>query len=661
MINKYIKKNISIVDNSEKAHRAFLISGDPYIFRLKLGNSFIKHIQLYFKIYGQDSFNFNIDLFLNRKKHKRYSIPSKSLKSDSFSKLIVNEKIENDTELTIIISTPKNCENLYIWVNDKGPCIKIEGDSYLEYDFKRDLLFSIIMPVYKTKVNLLKRTIKSVIEQVYTNWELCIVDDGSNKKTLTNYLKNIKDKRIKIKINTKNKGIVSSSNDALMMAKGKYVGFLDHDDLLSNLALFKVAMEIDNHPSTDLVYTDEDKIFEDNSFGGPFYKSDWNYNLLLSSMYTCHFSVYRKKIIDEIEGFREGYDGSQDYDLVLRFVEKTKNIRHIPEILYHWRITEDSTAKSIMNKPDARINAVRAITSHLKRLGRSAIVAAGPHQGHYDVRYQLDEEPSITIVIPFKDNVDLLKNLLETITITNYNNYRVLLIDNNSKEYKTSSYLKKIVNFRVSCIKYKAEFNFSKIVNHALYEKVHTDYVLLLNNDIEIMHPEWLTRMVSEFARPEVSVVGAKLLYLDHRIQHAGVFVGINGIAGHSHKFMWDWDPGYFSRPHLSQDITAVTGACMLLKTEDFYEVKGFDESLPTAFNDIDYCLKLKKIGKSIVYTPYAKLYHRESASRGLDLLSDQNFIDSIKFMEDKWNISSFKDPFYNPNLPNNCEGRPWV
>lgn len=656
---KFVEKNKILYGNTDKKIRALSI-GVPFVFCEKFKKGFIRYIDLYLKRDTTVPSFINADIYID-KNHKKYAIPIKNIVEDIPLRLEINHKINEKTTFTLKLNTEDNIEDIYLWTNEKGPCIIVVGDKYSEYNFNKNILFSIITPVYKTNIDLLSKTINSVKIQSYTNWELCIVDDGSNDKSLLKFLESIKNKKIKISIYKKNKGIVWATNKSLEMASGDYIGFLDHDDLLDEHALLKVAQIINDHPETDMIYTDEDKIFNNEKFGGQFYKPDWNYNLMLSSMYTCHFSVYRKKIIDELGGLRRGIDGSQDYDLVLRAIERTKNIRHIPEILYHWRITSNSTSMSIMNKPEARINAVRAISDHLKRMKRDAIVTAGPHQGHYDVRYILKSYPKISIIIPFKDNYKLLKNLLETFKITDYKNYEIILVDNRSKKKETLEFLKTINDEKIIKVKYDKGFNFSTLNNHIVNTYVKSKYILFLNNDIEIMHPEWLNRMIQQFVRPEVSVVGAKLLYIDHRIQHAGIFVGINGIAGHSHKFMWDWEPGYFSRPHLVQDITAVTGACMLVKKSDFLSVGGFDKELSKAFNDIDLCLKLRDKGKAIVYTPYACLYHHESVTRGLDSINEPEFLKAISYIENKWNISSFKDPFYNPNLPNNCEGTRWI
>ena len=634
-----------------------------YAFNIPVNKGKIDSIGLFFCAEGYVTGTLLVDMYVDRS-HRRYSVTHDHIVKDSPLTLTIDHHFKQDCLIRVVLKFEQASENgcFKMRVTNNGPCMYLEGSRTTIHEFENPPLISIITPTYKTNLEYFKTTAESVVGQSYGKWEWCIVDDGSGDEGLIEYLKSIKSDRIKVLLKESNGGIVKATNEALSLATGEYVAFLDHDDVLDTNALLYIAEEIEKNPETDLVYTDEDKVLEDGRFVGPFYKPDFNYSLLLSSMYTCHLSVYRKSIVDKIGGVREGFDGSQDYDLVLRFIEETSNIRHVPRILYHWRITPTSTSSSIVNKPDARINGSRAIADHLKRLHRKALVAAGNFPGHYDVRYILDTKPKISVIIPFRDQVSILNNLLKTFEMTSYCNYEIILVNNDSKEDKTREYISKLSSNKIRIIDYPGEFNFSEINNHAVSICAgSSEFVLFLNNDIEIMHPTWLYNMVQHFVRPEVAAVGAKLLYLDHKIQHAGVFVGVNGIAGHSHKKLWDWDPGYFSRPHLTQDITAVTGACMMVRKSDFLEVGGFDPELPTAFNDIDLCLKLRKAGKSIVYTPFARLYHRESQSRGYDSIIDEKFLKAVAYMSEKWDLANYEDPFYNPNLPDNCEGRNWV
>lgn len=528
----------------------------------------------------------------------------------------------------------------------------------LEYNNDSDILISIVTPTYNSNVSHFKETYNSVISQSYKNWEWCIVDDGSTDENIKKFLKNIKDSRISVKFLRKNKGISYATTEAIKISKGPFIGFLDHDDLLTPDCLQEVVKVIKQNNDVKLIYSDEDKVIWNGNYIDPFYKPDFNYMLLLNSMYIGHFLVIKKDLIEQINYLRTGYEGSQDYDLVLRTVEKieSKNIKHIPKVLYHWRVTENSTSYSILNKPYARINGLRALEDHLNKQNISVKVYGGNFPCHYNVKFlfQLGKIPSISIIIPFKDKVTLLKNLLNTLEITNYNSgYKIILVDNNSEKEETKKFLKLIDKNKYNLVKYEKEFNFSKIINSVVFNYVNSDLVLLLNNDIEIIHPEWLYNMAQYFVWEDVSVVGPKLLYIDHRIQHAGVFVGVDGeIARHIAKGIYDWDLSYFCRPHLTQEVSAVTGACMLIRVSDFKKVNGFDENLPTAFNDVDFCLKIKnQLNKKIIYTPTAKLYHLESATRGYDNIKDKKFLKYIEYMKKKWNLDSFIDPFYNKNL----------
>jgi glycosyltransferase involved in cell wall biosynthesis len=635
-----------------------------YAFNIPVGKGKVDSVGLFFSATGEVKGTLTVDLYID-KVHRKYTITPNQVVKDSPVILSIDHIFKQECMVYVTLKFDRESEegNFNIKVTNSGPCLYLEGNRTSVFEIKNPPLISIITPTYKTDLDYLKSTVESVIGQTYEKWEWCIVDDGSDDPALLEYLKSIESDKIKVLLNSENSGIVCATNDALSMATGKFVGFLDHDDLLDKDALLQVALMCQEHPEADLIYTDEDKVLEDGRFVGPFYKPDFNYSLLLSSMYMCHFSVYRKTIIDEIGGIRKGFDGSQDYDLALRFIEQTKNIFHIPKILYHWRITPSSTASSIVNKPDARINGARALADHLKRINRKAMVVAGYYPGHYDVRYILPKKPKISIIIPFKDEISVLNNLLKTFEVTSYKNYEIILVDNNSEKPETQEYLSELSsNKKIRVLKYPGTFNFSKINNYAVSVCAgSSEHVLFLNNDVEIMHPNWLSNMVQHFVRPEVAAVGAKLLYMDHRIQHAGVIIGVNGVAGHSHKMLWDWDPGYFSRPHLTQDISAVTGACMLVRKKDFLAVGGFDPKLAKAFNDVDLCLKLREKGKSIVYTPFARLYHRESHTRGYDTITDESFLKAITYIEEKWGLAKFVDPFYNPNLPDNCEGRHWV
>lgn len=527
---------------------------------------------------------------------------------------------------------------------------------------------SIITPVYNVDERWLRLAILSVINQAYDNWELCIVDGGSTKPHISRVIKEYakKDSRIKANYLTDNKGIAGNSNEALALATGEFISFLDHDDELSPFSLYEVVKLLNSQPNLDFIYSDEDKIGEDGRRFDYFFKPDWNPDLFLSCNYLCHLSVVRRSIIDKIDGFRYGYDGSQDYDLFLRAIENVdvKNIAHICKILYHWRTTSASTAAKPEAKPYAYAAAKKALADSLNRRNlKIEGVLDGLETGFYRIKYKISGNPKVSIIIPTRDKVDVLSRCIDSIIDkTEYKNYDIVIIDNNSQEKKTFKYYDGIkVTGNIRMMPYNQEFNFSAIINYAA-GKVDSEYILLLNNDIEVISPEWLSSMLEHAQREEVGAVGAKLLYFNNTIQHAGVITGIIGnpaIAGHVHRYLPSSNAGYFGRTQLIQDVSAVTAACMLTKRSVFNEVGGLDEeSLKIAFNDIDYCLKLRSKGYLVVFTPYALLYHHESLSRGHDYTLDRQkrFQEEVSYMRVKWGKILDNDPYYNPNLTRNRE-----
>lgn len=511
---------------------------------------------------------------------------------------------------------------------------------------------SIVVPVYNVEEIWLEKAIKSVFNQVYENWELCIVDDASTKKhvkeTLLKYEKN---KKVKIKFLEENKGISEASNEALSLATGEFIGLLDHDDELSIDALYENVKLLNDHPEADLIYSDEDKINPEGKRIEPYFKPEWSPDLFLSYNYICHFAVYRKKNIDEIKGFRKGFEGSQDYDLLLRFIEKTDNIFHIPKVLYHWRQIEGSTATVHKEKIIHVENSIRALEEALNRRKIEGSVEQGINFSQFEsyrVRRKLKDSPLVSIIIPMKDMVSFLQRNLKSIKEkTEYKNYEVIIVDNNSAEKETHDYfnsLRKKDNIKI--IEYKDEFNFSKINNFAV-SRAKGEHILFLNNDIEVISKGWLTSMLEHSTREEVGVVGAKLIFPNNTIQHAGTVLGLGGVAGHSHKHFPAESNGYFGALNTIRNYSAVTAACLMTRKKLFEEVDRFDEiHLSVAFNDVDLCLKIREKGHLIVYTPYAALYHYESTSRGYDLNPDE-----IIYMKNRWGQILFSDPYYNPNL----------
>lgn len=524
---------------------------------------------------------------------------------------------------------------------------------------KRRPLISVLMPVYNTPKRWLVAAIESVRAQIYDNWELCIADDASKdphvQKILRHYAR--KDKRIKVVFREANGHISAASNSALGIAHGEFVALFDHDDELRAHALAAVALELDRHPEADLIYSDEDKIDENGHRYDHYFKPDWNPDLFLVQNFISHLGVYRTALIREVGGFRTGYEGSQDWDLAMRIVERSgpDRIRHIPKILYHWRAVRGSTAMVMSSKNYAVTAAQKAITEHFERLGIGARVTAT--KGHYwRVHYPIpNPAPRVTLIIPTRNRAGLLRACVTSVLEkTTYPNFEILIVDNGSDESETLSYLKEIRRDpRCRILDYAGEFNFSAINNFGV---AHTDapVIGLLNNDLEVIHGDWLDEMVSHALRPEIGCVGAKLYYPNDRIQHGGVILGIGGVAAHA----WQTHPrgisGQAHRAILQQNLSAVTAACLVIRREVYLEVGGLEEdNLAVAFNDVDFCLKVRAAGYRNFWTPFAELYHHESASRGTEntLAKRDRFRTEVDYMTKKWGEVLLNDPAYNPNL----------
>ena len=518
-------------------------------------------------------------------------------------------------------------------------------------------LISLVMPVYNVRPKWLQAAVDSVTKQSYTNWELCIADDCSTDRELKHLLHEIsrRDKRIHIRFLKQNIGIAGASNAALSMAHGQFVGLLDNDDELADGALWEVALEINRHPDIDLIYSDEDKITDKGKRYAPFFKPDFSPDTLRSYNYICHFTVIRRDILKAVGGFRQGFDGAQDYDLFLRVTERTKRVAHIPKILYHWRAVEGSVGKDGTAKLYAYESAKKALSEHLERLGLQVKVEDGLFLGSYHLKYTTENQPEIAIIIPSCDKVDLLRQCVDSILQkTTYSQFTIWIVDNNSLEKETFDYYEELKgNDRVRVIRYEKEFNFSSLNNFAA-RQILADYFLFLNNDTKVITPEWLEELMGPARRSEVGAVGCLLCYGNNTVQHGGVIIGIGGIAGHAHKHFFCDEHGYFGRLHVVQNLSAVTAACMLVRKSVFDEVGGFTEELSHAFNDVDLCLKIRKKGYLIVYTPFARLYHYESISRGFENSSGkrERFTRELKYMQERWHDELKKgDPYYNPNL----------
>lgn len=517
---------------------------------------------------------------------------------------------------------------------------------------------SLVMPVYNVEKKWLVDCIKSIQEQYYTNWELCIADDASTEKYIKPLLEKyeFEDERIRVIYRKENGHISEASNSALNIATGEFVGLIDNDDLLAPNALFEVVKLLNENKKYDLIYSDEDKITEEGIRVHPCFKSDWAPDMLMSTNYICHFGVYRKSIIDQIGGFRKGYEGAQDYDLVLRFTEKTDKIGHISKILYHWRMIQESTAVNPDSKGYAFEAGKKALEDALERRNLKGAVKHGGLPGIYNVTYAVKDEKLVSVIIPTRDNADDLKACIQSIfEKTRYPNFEVIIADNGSIMEETfnvfDEYLKKYSG-RFKIVHIDIPFNFSQINNMAVKE-AKGDYLLFLNNDITVITEGWLTKMVGYAQLEHVGAVGAKLLYPDDTVQHAGVLIGMGGVAGHGHCGFPKDDYGYFGRLVLNTNYSAVTAACMLVKRSDFESVNGFEEDLIVAFNDVDFCLKLLEKGKYNVWLNEVQLYHYESKSRGAEnTFEKQNrFNNEIKYMKTKWLKYIKHDPYYNENL----------
>jgi GT2 family glycosyltransferase len=525
--------------------------------------------------------------------------------------------------------------------------------------FSATPLISIVMPVYNPSPAHLRAAIESVRAQLYPRWELCVVNDASPAqhvdRILARYAKC--DPRIKVQRRAENGGIAAASNDALALTTGDFVALLDDDDVFAPVALYFVAREINSHPDAQLIYSDEDKLDTTGRRGNAHFKPDWNWPLFLAQNFFSHLGVFRSELIKSV-GFRAGFEGSQDYDLVLRCAEQVepRQIRHIPRLLYHWRMSEKSAALNISAKPHARAAAIRAVEEHLARRKIAGDVTSSGDEDFRRIRYHLpNEKPRVSIIIPTRDVVALLRACVESLLEkTTYPNFEIVLVDNGSQDPAALSFLAAIQRDpRVRLLRWEEEFNFGRLNNFAV-RKVESEFVALLNNDLTIINPDWLGEMVSQALQPGVGAVGARLLYPDDHIQHAGVILGGGGVAAHAHKGLPRANHGYFSRAILVQELSAVTAACMLVRRSAYLAVGGFDEThLKIAFNDVDFCLRLREHGYRIIYTPYAELYHAESASRGLEdtVAKNNRFEAEIKYMHDTWGDALLQDPAYNPNL----------
>lgn len=519
------------------------------------------------------------------------------------------------------------------------------------YNLKYLPLISFIMPTYNTPVQFLDEAINSIYSQIYKKWEIIIYDDGSTSQDTINALKKIKGDNIRIYFSKQNNGISNVTNNAVKYAKGEYLAFLDHDDTLAKDALFEVVKALNTNRKIDYLYSDEDKLNEKGERIDPFFKPDFSLYLLLTCMYLAHFRVMKKSLFNDVGGYLSIYDGAQDWDIALRFYERHAIFYHIPKILYHWRISPSSTAKSIYGAKSYAIARQKLLLeAFLERNNIVGKVSQGFWFGSCKVFMNIVGNPSVEIIIPIRDNVKYLKKCIDSISNkTSYNNYHITIVDNNSCFVETLDYLKKISkNKRINIIKYINKFNYSNINNIAVKSST-SDYVLFLNNDTEVITTNWMEEMLSLAQMSNVGAVGALLLYKDNTVQHAGVIIGLGGIAGHSHKGWVYPSNGYNGAITSIRNYSAVTAACLMVSRNKFNEIGGFDESYNVVYSDVDLCLKLNSKGYGTVYTPYARLFHYESKTR--EKHRYENDFDIDIFMKKWHNLLITGDPYYNPNL----------
>ncbi|MEA1983255.1 MAG: glycosyltransferase family 2 protein, partial [Campylobacterota bacterium] len=515
----------------------------------------------------------------------------------------------------------------------------------------------IVMPVYNVQVEWLKAAINSIESQWYKNWELCIADDKSTKEETLKFLKSLNNPKIKVIFLEKNRNISGASNEALKLATGEFVALMDNDDELTVDALFEVVKAI-NEKDAEFIYSDEDKLEMDKSFSEPHFKPDYAHDMLLSQNYISHLCIIKKELIERVGGWEEGVEGSQDYDLYLKVLEETQKVAHIDKVLYHWRKAPDSTATEFSKKSYAHSKGRVALQNALTRRGIKAKAVNGTYPGTYRVQYEILDSPLVSIIIPFKDKPELLDMCINSILEkSTYHHYEIIGISNNSEEKETFTMMNtlKAKDKRVSFYEYNVPFNYSRVNNHAVREYAKGEHILLLNNDIEIISPELIESMLEFSQQKEIACVGSKLYYPDDTIQHAGVILGIGGVAGHSHKYFDAKKPGYFSRLSIIQNLSAVTAACLMVKRSIYDELNGLDEeNLSIAFNDVDFCLRALERGYRNLFTPYAKAYHHESISRGAEDNPQKvvRFNAEVTYMQKRHKKTlESGDRYYNKNL----------
>jgi len=525
--------------------------------------------------------------------------------------------------------------------------------------FKERPLISVLMPVYDPPIEFLNAAIRSVMDQSYANWELCIADDRSTNPEVRSCLEEWMDTdaRIKVIFRTDNGHICRSSNSALELVEGAYVAFMDHDDLLSLDALFHIATRLNLEPGTDIIYTDEDKVDEKGRHSDAHFKPQWCPDHLLSRNYFSHLVVMRTTLVRELGGFRVGFEGSQDYDLILRATERTTHIEHIPRVLYHWRIHAASSALSEDVKPYAYLAGQKALKGSLERRGEPAEVDFLPGYRGYRITFTEPLTGKVSVIIPSKDKTEVLATCVRSLfDLTDHPDFEVIVVSNNSKEPAFFAFMEEMERSqpeRFRWYEHNIPFNFSQLMNFGL-SKSTGEQVLFLNNDTQVIHGDWMHIMHSWSQRSSIGAVGVKLLYHNDTIQHAGVIIGLGGVAGHTWVGHHKDGPGYFNYINTVNNNSAVTAACMMVARSKLQQVEAWDEDFTVEYNDVDICLRLRDAGYHNVYVPDVSLYHFESLTRGHPHMTKESYerhVREVNLFKDRWASYIALDPCYNPNL----------
>ena len=542
---------------------------------------------------------------------------------------------------------------LWIALNEPGLA---ELEEQRRTRFASEPTVSVVVPTWDPPPPFLTALLESVLAQTYARWELCIADGGSRDPEVREVLRRFgaRDPRVKVRFLPANRGIAGNSQAALGLATGAYVALLDHDDTLAPFALHEVVRAVNRWPDADLIYSDEDTI----DAGGtrranPHFKPDWSPDLLRGCNYVCHLAVFRRALVRQVGGFRPGFEGAQDYDLTLRVGERARRVVHVPKVLYHWRVHPGSVTADEAGKGYAYASARRALRDHLRRRGVAGAVADGPRLGTYRVTYPLAGLPLVSVIIPSRDQAAALERCVASVARSTYPRHEIHVVENQSREPATFACYERLRRDGVRVSEWHRPFSFAAVNNRAA-TLARGEVLLFLNNDVEAVNPDWLERLLEHALRPEVGAVGAKLCYRDGTVQHGGVVLGVGGVAGHAHRHFHRDDPGYARRLLVAHNLSAVTGACLMIRRDVFEDVGGFDERFALIYNDVDLCLRLRQKGYLIVWTPAAELYHDESTTRGGDDRphNREQVAKEIALLRGKWgDVLRDGDPYYNPNL----------